>query len=376
MMRVLGQTQNEEQTKNKAVLACAYSASGGVSDLENAPKGSVAVVALRGVVMKYGGYYSPGSKDYVSLLNAIYGDSRFVGTVFCVDSPGGMAAGTRELFEAVANPAKPVVAMIDSLAASAAYYAIAGANAIYATQPNDMVGSIGTYAALADYKTYFEKQGLPIYEIYASQSTEKNLETRELFSEKKDALLKAQLTASNQIFIDDVKLGRGEKLNLKAGDPFKGGLYLAKEATEMGLIDGTSKMNDALAEVTDRFKISKRKSITMNLVTELQSLLGRHQPEAESAVSPELIAAQATIETLNGELATVRTESTALTARVATLETELATERAEVIRLGNKPGEKPTAKRSESNVEGDGATQTPQQIIDALPHNQFVDSNL
>lgn len=390
LLATAGSTQAE---KPKTVQAVAYSASVGVSNLQNAPDGSVAVIAIRGGIVKYGNYYAIGSKEYISLLNSIYGDKRFVGTVLIVDSPGGMAAGTRELYQTVANPVKPTVSLIDTMAASAAYYAIAGSNAIYTSQPNDIVGSIGTYAMLADFKAYFEKAGLPIYEVYADQSTEKNLDVRQLFAKKDDTLLKAELTQSNQIFINDVKEARAGKLNSKAGDPFKGAIYLADQAQAVGLTDGSSTLADALAEVSDRFSISKRKSTNMNLIQELQALLGKatkNESEATDATTPEQqIAAltqerdnaQAQVSTLTTQVTTLTTERdnaqtqvTNLTTQVSTLTTERDTAQAEVARLGKQPGEKPTPKATTETVEKDSAQKTPQQILNELPHNQAADA--
>lgn len=389
MVRLMNAANEKSERPPKIIEAAAvHFQSGTTTDLKNAPNGSVAVIAIRGPISKYSSWYSTGSKEYVGLLNSIYGDTRFVGSVILIDSPGGMAYGTREVFQAVSNPAKPVISLVDNLAASAGYYYIAGSDAIYTTQPNDIVGSIGTYAVLADFNKYFEKIGLPIYEVYAAQSTEKNLDVRTLFDKKDDTLLKAELTQSNQIFIDDIKAARAGKLNPKAGDPFKGAIYMTDEAKKVGLIDGTSTLADVLAEVSDRFQTSKRKSTSMSLISELKSLLSKHGSQESASeeatlasVTKERDDAQAQVTTLTKERDDAQAQVTTLTkerddaqAQVTTLTKERDDAQAEVTRLGRQPGEKPTPKASGQKAEGDSGQKTPQQIMNELPHNKAADA--
>lgn len=71
--------------------------------------------------------------------------SRYIkGVVLRVDSPGGSAAASQEIFEAVRRLAekKPVVASMGTVAASGGYYVSCGANRIYAN-PGTTTGSIG-----------------------------------------------------------------------------------------------------------------------------------------------------------------------------------------------------------------------------------------
>jgi hypothetical protein len=69
--------------------------------------------------------------------------------VVIINSPGGSAAFSEELFLDVLDTRRdlPVVASIDLLAASGAYYMAAAANEIYA-KPTSAVGSVGVIATL------------------------------------------------------------------------------------------------------------------------------------------------------------------------------------------------------------------------------------
>lgn len=71
-------------------------------------------------------------------------NDEIAGVVLIVDSPGGGAATSEELFFRILKlrEEKPVVAIINRLGASGAYYIAVGANYIYA-HPAALVGSIG-----------------------------------------------------------------------------------------------------------------------------------------------------------------------------------------------------------------------------------------
>lgn len=80
-----------------------------------------------------------------------------------VNSPGGNAQGVPELAStiAAARNVKPVLAFTDSIMASAAYYAAAGAHAIYGTG-SSTVGSIGSYIAIYDYTKMLADWGIEL----------------------------------------------------------------------------------------------------------------------------------------------------------------------------------------------------------------------
>ena len=85
-----------------------------------------------------------------------------------VDSPGGQVTGTDLLAEAIKNSATPIVAYIEGMAASAAYWIISGASKIVASSDLDRIGSIGTMLMVEDLKPFFEAQGVKFHEVYAS----------------------------------------------------------------------------------------------------------------------------------------------------------------------------------------------------------------
>jgi signal peptide peptidase SppA len=90
--------------------------------------------------------------------------------VLNIDSPGGNVAGTPELADLVARGAqqKRVVAVANSLAASAAYWIASQAEALYVT-PSGLVGSIGVILAHEDVSRLLEASGITVSLITAGE---------------------------------------------------------------------------------------------------------------------------------------------------------------------------------------------------------------
>lgn len=217
----------------------------------NLPAGTVAVLDIRGVIMKEGLCWSYGTEDYAQALRDVYDNDRITGAVLLVDSPGGQLAGTPTLFDQVIRPEKPTVGVVqDGMAGSAAYWFLSGCNHIFATQKTDQIGSIGVFVRLRDNTKQLLDAGIKELNIYANLSSDKNRPYRDALSGKPD-LLKAELDQAARFFRLAVEEGRAGKLNLAAGDPFTGSVYYASEAIQIGLIDGFGDLNAAVAKVSE-----------------------------------------------------------------------------------------------------------------------------
>ncbi len=216
----------------------ASSISGPATQIEN-----IRVIGINGPISKYGGMCSYGTMDYIQAVQEAYIDDSVEGLLYNVDCPGGDSRSLGSLFDIIHSQYKPSVAYIRDTAASGGYFPIAGCNYIIASQPTDQIGSIGVYTTIRDYSERMKAMGVSEREIYSRLSSEKNHESR--MAEAGDtSALEDVLDVVAQDFIDRVKLGRGEKLNLLSFDPFKGKTYFAEnklsqgdDALSIGLID-------------------------------------------------------------------------------------------------------------------------------------------
>src|SRR4030095_5855434 len=91
--------------------------------------------------------------------------------VLNIDSPGGQFNGIQEFADQVreVSAIKPVVAYVDGMAASGAYWIASAADRIVLNE-SSLVGSIGVFASVRDNRAAQERQGVKQYEIVSSKS--------------------------------------------------------------------------------------------------------------------------------------------------------------------------------------------------------------
>lgn len=228
------------------------------SKIDSLPYGSIGMLNITGPILKYGDFCSYGSLDHVQTLNKLISSNNISGIILNIDSPGGQADGTATLADAVkaADYTKPVVAIIqDGMAASSAMWVASAAKEIYVTQKTDQVGSIGVYTTIADWnKHYADYYKLPVTDVYAPESTDKNKNYKEALNGD-TSQLEYDLSVLAQQFISTVSNNRSGKIK---GDKWKTGkMFYANDATNIGLIDGIKSFNQVVKRVE---KLSKQNS--------------------------------------------------------------------------------------------------------------------
>lgn len=226
------------------------------------PDNSVFVLDIRGAIMKESSCCTIGTEEYCRLIRQAYAHEKIIGCVALVDSPGGQLSGTPSLYDAIRDPVKPFVCVVnEGLMASAAYWLSCGADYIYATQQTDQIGSIGVFVSFDDATEAREKMGIKRHTIYSDRSPEKNRPIREALAGN-DKLLVDDLNQAADLFRAAVEQGRGARLKpAKKGGPdvFEGGLFYAGKAIELGLIDGYGTLETALSKVAE---LAQAKSAT------------------------------------------------------------------------------------------------------------------
>lgn len=134
-----------------------------------APQRAVAVVIVDGAIndgpSSSGGFLSgpsTGSETVVKQLEQAARTKSIKAVVLRVDSPGGSAFASDEIWRAVEEVkkrGKPVIVSMGGYAASGGYYVAAGADTIYA-EPSTITGSIGVYGGKYSAAGLFEKLGV------------------------------------------------------------------------------------------------------------------------------------------------------------------------------------------------------------------------
>jgi ClpP class serine protease len=315
--------------------------------------GSVAVMEITGPIWKYGSWWSYGSMDYVATLESLLATPEIGAIVLVVDSPGGQASGIATLYDTIRTATKPILVLINGLAASAAYYAIAGATEIWASQGADQIGSIGVYITLLDASGYYAQMGLKLIEVYSRLSTQKNIEARQALSGDL-AAMQDMLDGLVTYFHEAVKTSRPQ-LNFDLADPTLGGVFFADKAKDMGLIDEIGSFRQVLTRAFDLATNNSQSDSSMKLFNKFPALTLLAGVAASAISDEQVVAANENLEQQGIEgvvalrtsdveaYAALETENTRLTTENGTLTTNLATANAEIARLGTQPGAKPTA---------------------------------
>src|SRR4029077_13140783 len=121
-------------------------------------------------------------------------DSDVKAIVLRLNSPGGAVAPSQEIYQAVKNYKKPIVASMSSVAASGAYYVACGAKKVYAN-PGTITGSIGVIMEFANLEKLYEWAKIKRFSIKTGRFKDVGAEYREMTADER-ALL--------QNMVDDV----------------------------------------------------------------------------------------------------------------------------------------------------------------------------
>lgn len=217
----------------------------------------VMVIPIRGSIVHHwtDAYDSFGmvtpTEWLVEALDRAAADDAVTGVVLDIDSGGGMAAGTPEAAEAIFRfrDVKPIVAVANSFAASAAYYLGAAASEFYVT-PSGEVGSIGTLMMHQDVTKMLEDFGVKIEILRATEAENKaRFNPFEPLSDEEREHATMQLDTINARFLADVERFRGMEAGTVAALSGNGRTFLAEAAVAAGLVDGIRTVREVVAEM-------------------------------------------------------------------------------------------------------------------------------
>ena len=175
-------------------------------------------------------------------------DASIRAVVLIINSPGGSAAYSEELYLDVLHTRErlPVVASIDLLAASGAYYIAVAADEIYADKAS-LVGSIGVLMDGFGFVGTMEKLGVE-RRLLTAGDNKGMLDPFSPADPVQTGYAKAMLDQIHQQFIDVVKQGRGARLK-ETPQTFSGLFWNGEEAVKLGLVDKLGNLDHVAREV-------------------------------------------------------------------------------------------------------------------------------
>ena len=218
---------------------------------------AVAVIPLRGVMAQRMNLMEAMSGGVsTEIFGKVFSDAvanpEIGGIVIDVDSPGGSVFGVQELANTIfsARGTKPIVAIANSMMASAAYWVASQADEIIIT-PGGQAGSIGVFTAHNDMSAMLEAEGQHVTLISAGK---KKVDGNpfEPLSEDAKADLQSRVNSYYTDFTGAVARGRGAKPDEVRNGFGEGAAVGAAEAVRVGLADRIGTLDMAIQRAGGR----------------------------------------------------------------------------------------------------------------------------
>lgn len=165
--------------------------------------------------------------------------------VLVFDSPGGTVVDTESTYMELERlrAKKPVVTVVNGMAASGAYYLSVGSDYIFA-KPSSLVGNIGVIG-------YLPPAPFVIEDVISTGPYK-------LWGAPRDSDMR-QVEMIKQGFFQAVKLGREGKLNGDDSVIFSGQIWAGTDALRLGIIDAFGTENDGAQKAAELAKIANYK---------------------------------------------------------------------------------------------------------------------
>lgn len=194
------------------------------------------VVELRGAIDAE----APASAErLIAGLNRAWESPGAEAVVLHIDSPGGSPVQSQRVFDEIMRLReqgdKPIIAVIEDVGASGAYYIAAAADEIVAS-PASLVGSIGVIFSGFGFEEAIDRLGVE-RRVYTAGEDKAFLDPFSEVAPDQRRFWQSVLDTTHQQFIDAVREGRGDRL-ADDDELFSGLIWSGEQALSLGLIDG------------------------------------------------------------------------------------------------------------------------------------------
>lgn len=221
-------------------------------------KDGIAVIPVIGTLVRrtVGLEAQSGLTSYIGLeeqLDAALNDNSIKGILLDIDSPGGESGGVFDFADRIyaASQVKPIYAVVNEDAFSAAYIIAAAAQRIFIPRTGG-AGSIGVIAVHLDESKAEAEAGLTYTAIYAG-ARKNDLSPHEPLSDPARSNLQIEVDRIYRIFTRVISHYRGLDEDFIKGT--EAGLYFGENAIKAGLADQIGTFDDALNAIAQ--KVSK-----------------------------------------------------------------------------------------------------------------------
>ena len=223
-----------------------------VKRAENNATDKVAVLYAEGQIFDSG---KEGIVDteVIKIVKNIHKDDAIKAVVLRVNSPGGSANASEQIWHAVQTLQEkglPVVVSMGDYAASGGYYISCCAGYIYA-EPTTLTGSIGIFGTVPNVSKLMDKIGLDIDGVSTNKHSDLTVNALYKGMNKQEfALMQSMVERGYDLFTKRCADGRGVSQEdiKKVGE---GRVWLGKDALEIGLVDELGNITNAIAKAAE-----------------------------------------------------------------------------------------------------------------------------
>ncbi|MFR9165835.1 MAG: signal peptide peptidase SppA [Dysgonomonas sp.] len=234
-----------------------------ISDMKTVPfkdknknSNKIAVLYAEGDILSGDGSSDIQDRYFIKQLKKLKDDKDVKAVVFRVNSGGGSAYASEQIWKAVKDlkAEKPVVVSMGDYAASGGYYISCNATKIFA-QPSTLTGSIGIFGMFPNVEGLTKKIGFTYDNVKTNKFSDFGDVTRPMREDEKQ-ILQSYIEDGYDLFITRCAEGRGvskDSINTIG----QGRVWTGNQALKLGLVDAIGGIDDAIAEAAKLAEIDK-----------------------------------------------------------------------------------------------------------------------
>lgn len=217
------------------------------SSTNDIPEGSIAVIQVVGVMMKYGNYYVQGANEIIRQLEFANNLKNIAAIVLVTDGPGGAVSAIAPFIEFAKRKRKPIVGAFDT--AYSLHWWMLNTLCDYKMALNDIscgCGSVGIVTQWLDLTKYWENMGVKEEEVYSDFSEHKNEIWRKMEKNDKEGkkMLVQKINPIALKFQQAIKDGCPNLIEEEG--VLTGRTFGAEDALRLNMINKIGTMQDAM----------------------------------------------------------------------------------------------------------------------------------
>jgi len=229
-------------------------------------KSKIVLIKINGIILNSDNPWGSiaNANDICEKLSMAAKDKNVKAVILDIDSPGGEITATDKIYhyvEKVKKANKPVIALMESVAASGGYYVAVGADYIIASRLTT-TGSIGVIINSFNFYKLLEKIGIAD-EVYKSREMKDILNPARPRTPAEEKIVQDLVNESYNEFVKIVSEGRIVKDPKLTPEYIKdsiigdGRIFSGSQALKLGLVDQLGYFEDAKEKAVSLAKLSK-----------------------------------------------------------------------------------------------------------------------